>query len=474
MTEKLDLSLPERKAEAKGRPLRALIFINIVILLAVGAHIAMTVFRAGGTPTATKAAFLSPESTKKLALKLEKQGLNKAAAALWKEYLPVSSSDAKEAARIWYRIGKLYQQEGLDDKALESYYRSESFASLKEISSEISMRIQECLEGLGKFSALRYELQDRVGMKTGGAGKESGAAGEQVVAEIGRQKITKASLDRRIETQIDRQLSQLSSYLTDTQRKEQKERLLKEFSTSSQRRNLLNRFIMEELLYREALESNLMDDPEVRAELKDQERAMLAGKMIEKRLEAKINITPGDLKTWYEAHKKEYIRPERAKISHILVTDTKTAEEVRRRLKAGEAFAHVAASLSFDPATKENGGEIKGWIERKENGFIPGIGNSDEAMQAVFSTDPGRICEKDIKTEKGIHIIKVREREKAYQRTFDEAKDEVFRELRSRKQAEVPEGLMNELKEKYNVVIHQSAFSGNASGGPVPQKPGKK
>jgi hypothetical protein len=136
--------------------------------------------------------------------------------------------------------------------------------------------------------------------------------------------------------------------------------------------------------------------------------------------------------------------------------------------------AHVAASLSLNSGKKENRGEIKGWIESKENGFIPGIGNSDEAMKAIFSTDAGRICEKDVKTEKGIHIIKVREREKECQQSFDEVKDEVFRALRSRKQAEVQEGLLNELKEKYNVVIHQSAFSENASGGPVSQKQGKK
>ena len=66
-------------------------------------------------------------------------------------------------------------------------------------------------------------------------------------------------------------------------------------------------------------------------------------------------------------------------------------------------------------------------------------------------------------TEKGIHIIKVLKREAERQKGFDEVKNEVALALRSQKEREVQQGLFARLKEQYDVVIHQSAFSGTDS-----------
>ena len=106
------------------------------------------------------------------------------------------------------------------------------------------------------------------------------------------------------------------------------------------------------------------------------------------------------------------------------------------------------------------GGEIAEKIEKGQTGDIPGIGNSDMAMNEIFSTAEGEVVKEDVETDKGIHIIKVLEREEERQKTFDEVKNEVALALRARKEEEVQKKLVARLKEQYDVVIHQSAFSG--------------
>ena len=81
---------------------------------------------------------------------------------------------------------------------------------------------------------------------------------------------------------------------------------MKEFSISSQRQMLLGQMIGEEVLYRKAIELKLPEDPKVQAEIKRQERALLAGDLMQKEFAQKINITESDLKTYYEAHRQDY------------------------------------------------------------------------------------------------------------------------------------------------------------------------
>jgi len=454
MTEELDLRLPNRKKNAVQSQSKLLVLLILAVLIAVLADIGILVIQQRGEKGPSEGAVLSAEQQKQLALKLEKQGMNTASADAWKEYLSIASTDSETAARVWYRIGKLYQEKNQYDMALESFYRSESFAKPDEISSEIARRTQECLEAMGKFAALRYELTDRVGANIE-TDDNSGEKDDRVVAEIGPQKIMKSDLDRRIEHLIEMQISQLSAYLPEEQINQKKEELLKQFSSNSQRKLFLNQYVMEEILYRKARESGLTDDKEVQAVLKDMERSILAKQVVEKEFAKEIKITPGDLETYFEAHQQEYVVPERARISHILVRNVKEAGNVRNRLKNGDDFAAIAADMSRDASTSKKGGELSAWIEKNQTGPIPGLGHSDDAIRVIFSTDAGSVADEDVETENGIHVIKVLGREKEHQKTFDEAKNEVFLALRSAKEREVQQKLLDRLKDQYDVVIHR-------------------
>lgn len=449
MSDELNLSLPQRKSKAAGNYPKGL-SILLVLVLGVGiANIVIPLTRDQSETTLSSG--LSPDVLKDLALKLEKQGLHSSAIRAWQDYLARPLIEPEEQAKIWYRIGKLYQQDESFEQALASFYRSEHYANLDGLSDEIGRRVQECLEAAGKFSALRHELQGRVDQS-----QDKGTVGQDIVAEIGSETITQAQLDQMIEREIDRQLSPAAGMLSPEQFNQQKEQLLKRFSVPQEKLRMLNQFIVEEVLYRRAREVKLIEKPATRDLLKNLEKKVLAQSLVQSEMADKIHITPVDLNTYYQAHLKEFVQPEQAQISHILVADQETADTVLKTLQGGDGFAEAAKEFSQDAATKETSGEISGWIQK--GSFIPGIGHSEEAAGLIFSTDAGSVVAEAVQSDAGYHIIKVRARQPERQKEFDEVRMEISQALRQQKERNVQKALIDELKERYNVVIHHSRF----------------
>lgn len=82
---------------------------------------------------------------------------------------------------------------------------------------------------------------------------------------------------------------------------------------------------------------------------------------------------------------------------HILVSTEEAARDALDRLAKGEDWASIAAEVSIDTATKENGGDL-GWFPR-------GVMVS-EFEQSAFSQEIGSISE-PVKSSMGYHIIQI-------------------------------------------------------------------
>lgn len=92
---------------------------------------------------------------------------------------------------------------------------------------------------------------------------------------------------------------------------------------------------------------------------------------------------------------------EQVNARHILVQDLPTAEEVLRRLQAGEDFAALAAQYSIDSTSKERGGSL-GWFTRNEL-FQTNL------EDIAFTLNAGQMAG-PIQTDLGYHIIQVMEK----------------------------------------------------------------
>jgi peptidyl-prolyl cis-trans isomerase C len=360
--------------------------------------------------------------------------------------------DDKERAKTLFQVGTLMEKDGAYADAIEYYYRSEATAKLGELESEINAHVKNCFERLGKFSALRYEMMDRTSIKG------EGDTGGKVVAEIGSEKITEADLDAIIESAVDNQLSSMSAYLTSEQLNAQKKKMLEQYKGTEAKENFLQGWVAQEILYRQALEEGLSEKPEVKKVLDEVTRGVLSQRLMDEQLASKINLTETDVQTYYEANKKNYVEPEKAKISHILVGDEEETKKVLERAKGGEDFGALAKEVSIDEKTKEAGGKIDGDVIK--GGSIPGIGTSEELNAKIFAAKAGEVIAEPVKTEKGWEVVKVESLEPARQKSFDEVRQQVQMELLNKKRQEVQAEYIQQMMDKHNVIIHTSAFSG--------------
>lgn len=313
MSDKLDFSIPERGGKKTEGNRMNPVYILLAILILISIFNMYILLKGKPYGDETKSSLAPPDKElKQLALKLEKQDLNKQAVEAWKEYLSAASPDTVETARIWYRIGSIFQTNGDYDEALSAYYRSESFSKPDDIKNEINRKIQECLESAGKFASLRYELENRVGgdMKATEAEKSTIDRGDEVVAEIGSHKVTRSDLDKKIEKLIESRLRVIARYLSEEQINREKENLLKQYSSEKGRRAFLEQFMIEEMLYRKARETGLSEKKSVKESMTEMERSFLASSILEKAYNDEIKITVTDINNYYEANKEKYIKKE--------------------------------------------------------------------------------------------------------------------------------------------------------------------
>ena len=259
---------------------------------------------------------------KDLASKLASRSLYTRAAGLWQEYLANAALSDTERATGLFQIASLYEKANMYDEAIDYFYRSETVATVADLESQINAHIKNCFEKLGKFSELRYELIDRTSFN-----KEE-ESGSEVVAEIGPEKITQSDLDALIEQAIDIQLAPARVFMTTEQVNEQKKQLLDQYKTPSAKSQFLQSWLAKEILYRDALEQNLAEEPEVKTQMDEMTRQVLSQQLMYKELADKINVTETDLQTYYQANKDKYIEPAKEDDPNS-VPRQKTFDEVR-------------------------------------------------------------------------------------------------------------------------------------------------
>jgi peptidyl-prolyl cis-trans isomerase D len=136
-----------------------------------------------------------------------------------------------------------------------------------------------------------------------------------------------------------------------------------------------------------------------------------------------VQISDEMLKLQYMANIQQYQVPNRVHVEHIVFmtvgkTDAevdeikKKAEDVLKQAKKGEKFEDLAKKYSEDKA-KDKGGDI-GWILQGQ--ALP------EYEKAAFSLPAGSISDL-IRTQIGLYIIKVLEKESAHTKPLEEVKE---------------------------------------------------
>ena len=141
---------------------------------------------------------------------------------------------------------------------------------------------------------------------------------------------------------------------------------------------------------------------------------------------AHINMTPGEVERYYEAHKQEYTQPESVRLSEILVSTGNSddpakvaaakakAEDIEARLHAGGNFAQLARSFSNGPTAAE-GGDL-GQYQHGQLGKV--IEDKVFVLKSGQYTDP-------ILTRQGYIILRVDDHTPGGPRPFKDVEQDV-------------------------------------------------
>ena len=178
--------------------------------------------------------------------------------------------------------------------------------------------------------------------------------------------------------------------------------------------------------FQAALKQEGLTLPELRKSL---ERQMLISRVQQQDVMSKIAVTEEEAQAFYAKHKDRFTTPSSITLREILVEVPTTdkginaakddeakakAEEIRKRLLAGEPFPRLAADLSDAPS--------------KANGGLIGPFNSTDLAPALLerlkAMKPGDMTEVT-RSQRGYQILKLESRTQEQVLSFDEARTKI-------------------------------------------------
>ena len=194
--------------------------------------------------------------------------------------------------------------------------------------------------------------------------------------------------------------------------------------------------------------SNIEDYKEI---VRDQ---ILISRLVEMQVSSAAAVGERSVRKYYRKNKKIFWVPEKMTLSHIMLImgsdssdkerklQEKTAEEILRRIQAGENFSKLAKKYSND-VSAHSGGQL-GVVGRGM--MLP------EFEKAAFDLKVGEVSN-IVKTVNGFHIIKCDNIIPGYTKEFKLVKSEIKKILSSEKREKKYQEWMSELKKKSFITV---------------------
>ncbi|MBE0642607.1 MAG: peptidylprolyl isomerase [Bacteroidetes bacterium] len=159
-----------------------------------------------------------------------------------------------------------------------------------------------------------------------------------------------------------------------------------------------------------------------------------------------VKVDEDRLKEFWEEHKADYTWPDRVRFSEIFVTSDSLGQVLRDSLNAGVDFGELAERHTQRTGYKKKLGD---W------GFQ--TLDANELAVAAAKAVPGWI-EGPMKFQYGYSLIKVTEKDKAREKTFEEAQSEVSSKFQEFESKRLEREWIQSLKDKFGVKIHDDVL----------------
>lgn len=189
----------------------------------------------------------------------------------------------------------------------------------------------------------------------------------------------------------------------------------------------------------------LVNDAELNAELREFRNELLSSRYFEAFLNK--TVTDSDVEKYYKDNKSEFEQKElklaqimlriRPNMTEVEATKAfKRAVDLHKKITSGAKFSTLAKRHSDDYGTKRKGG-VMGWV--KAGQVDPQVFSEAAKLKKNKVSQP-------IRTNLGYHIVKLLDKPKVNQQSFETAKGQIRYKLRNEAKQKEMERLLGEVK----------------------------
>lgn len=258
----------------------------------------------------------------------------------------------------------------------------------------------------------------------------------------------------------------LADFAAQLERLNRQDRL--RYQSKKMRRELLQQMIDVALLAQEARRRGLDETPHVQEAI----RQLLRDAMVA-RAHAGLraaDITPAEVRAYYEANEERFREPERRRVAAIVMKERAAAEEVLAKAKEAtdpKAWGELYQAHSVDaPAERDDkdAPELAGdrglvgppGDQKGNNANVP-----DAVRRAVFALKShGDVAGELVEAEGAFYIVRLSGLAKGHTRSLAEADNAIRAALLQERAREREEKMEAELRERFPVHIDERALSG--------------
>ena len=235
-----------------------------------------------------------------------------------------------------------------------------------------------------------------------------------IVAQVENRYLTKEALERRIPAPFANTISP-----------KEKQRLVEDW-------------IEEELLYREAIRQELDQDPELSERIDRAVRQLLASELMARTHARDAEVSEDEILTYYEEHRADFERDQlELRVRHLIVADRNAQTRAWNRLQKGEFFEQVAREVSIDQSAI-NGGDLGYFTEDMVTASFWAACREAKLGHRIRT-----------RTELGYHIIEVMARDdEGSIRDLIDVRGEIQQRILTERRREQRAKLLTELKER--------------------------
>jgi hypothetical protein len=209
--------------------------------------------------------------------------------------------------------------------------------------------------------------------------------------------------------------------------------------------SVLHDLVDQKLTYAEARATGCDNVPQVVRKVRKFREGLMENVLYGKYILPGVKVADAEVREYFDKNPGEFVFPESRNVAQILIASSEAANEVKEKIRGGQAFGSLAKAYSTDPQSKDSDGVV-GWFEKSK---IP------PALEpTVWALNAGEVGEA-VKTEAGYHILKVVEIRSARPKEFPEAKKEIEKKLLLKKSEEKVRFWLEKLKAVSEIEIRE-------------------